>query len=152
MLTTMGIFFEELDILCKPFALEGMMVDNRQRPFMSITEPGRAAARLAQDWAKLVLDLLRNLVVVAFLFYAAKKSDKWYMWLLAYGGFTAVAVYITAYVNNIEFHFRATSSLIGTLLKLVLILVVFIFVGVVSTAILIALNSVLDEVAKTQAR
>jgi hypothetical protein len=78
--------------------------------FISIDDNGLRAAKLGEEWAKWVLDILRNLIVVAFLFYAAEKSGKWYMWVLAGVGFFSLYTFVTAYIGQSQFNFGQTKG------------------------------------------
>jgi hypothetical protein len=119
----------------------------KKRGFIFMDEVGREAAKRGQEYAKLVLDLLRNFVVVAVLFYAAQKSGKWYVWALAFIGFFALLFYIQAYIGQLQFYYGFTNSL---LLRLFLMLVSLILVGVVSFGLLLAVIVAINEIASVQ--
>jgi uncharacterized membrane protein len=126
------------------------MPQAKKLPFISIDENGRRAGKLGEEWAKWVLDALRSFVVVAFLFYAAEKSGKWYMWALALIGFFALYMFLTAYIGQAQFNFRQTSGYRDTLLKLFLMVVALVIVAAFSLGSLSAVQAVLKEIASLQ--
>jgi len=94
--------------------------------------------KLGEEWAKWVLDILRNLIVIAFLFFAAEKSGKWYMWVLAVVGFFSLHMFATAYIGQSQFNFGQTKGFGDTLLKVILMFAAFILVGAFSMGSLVA--------------
>jgi hypothetical protein len=121
-------------------------------PLISIDDNGKRAAKLGEEWAKWVLDILRNLIVVAFLFLAAEKSGKWYMWVLAVVGFISLYVFVTSYINQSQFNFRETKGFGDTLLKVILMFVAFILVAAFSVGSIVAFQAVIKEISVLQAR
>jgi hypothetical protein len=120
--------------------------------FISIDDNGIRAAKLGEEWAKWVLDILRNLIVVAFLFYAAEKSGKWYMWALAIVGFCSLYMFATAYIGQSQFNFRETTGFGATVLKVILMIVAFIFIAAFSVGSLRAFQAVIKEISVLQGR
>lgn len=120
--------------------------------FISIDENGERAAKLGQEWAKWILDALRNLITVAFLFVVAEKSGKWYMWALAAIGFFALYVFVFSYINQSQFNFGQTSSFGGALLKVFLFFVALAIVIVFSIGSFVALQLMISEISALQNR
>jgi hypothetical protein len=70
--------------------------DFLQAPFV-VNQQAHASALIARVAAKWLLELLRNIIVVAFLFVVARKSGKWYMDVVAAFGFAAIWAYLMSY-------------------------------------------------------
>lgn len=124
----------------------------KKLPFMSIDETGRRAAAFTEEWAKWVLDILRNFVVVAFLFYIAEKSGKWYMWGFAGVGAFALYMFVTAYVNQSQFNLGPAEGFARILLKIFLVLIALGLVTAFSIGSMVAFYSVIKEISVIQAK
>jgi hypothetical protein len=127
------------------------MTQGKKLPFISIDDNGRRAAKLGEEWAKWVLDALRSMVVVSFLFYIADKSGKWYMWALAVIGFGALVMFLTSYIGQSQFNFKETKGLWDTLWKLFLMLVALGLVAALNIGMYAAISAVIKEIATIQA-
>jgi hypothetical protein len=121
-------------------------------PFMSIDEAGLRAAKYTEEWAKWALDVLRNFVVVAFLFYVADKSGKWYMWIFAGIGAFALYMYVTAYVNQSQFNIGSAEGIGKILFRLFTVLIAFLFVTAFTLGTIVAFYSAIKEIAVIQAK
>jgi hypothetical protein len=119
-----------------------------QAPFV-INPKDLERARTTRAAARWVLDLLRNVVVVAFLFVVAEKSGKWYMNLIAWLGFCAIWAYCSSYweavAMNLEpFKQRWLSIVIFVALTIPLVALVM--------AVSLGLQLSIREIAGIQAR
>jgi hypothetical protein len=123
------------------------MTQDSKRSLIFLDEPGRRGAELMQEWAKVVLDFLRNVVVVALLFLLSEKSGKWYIEVVAWIGYFALFAYATAYLGQLQSYIGWVKNLF---LKIVLMLAIFVVVGVIVLGAQAALLSVILEVARVQ--
>lgn len=121
-------------------------------PFMSIDEAGQRAAKFTEEWAKWTLDVLRNFVVVAFLFYIADRSGKWYMWIFAGLGAFALYMYVTAYVNQSQFNIGSAEGIGKIIFRLFTVIIAFLFVTAFTLGTIAAFYSVIKEISVIQAK
>jgi len=124
----------------------------KKLPFISIDETGMRAAKFTEEWAKWALDILRNVVVVAFLFYAADKSGKWYMWIFAGIGGFSLYMFATAYINQSQFNLGPADNVGRVLLKILLVIVAFLLTAAFSLGSIAAFYSVVKEISVIQAK
>ncbi|WP_166297073.1 hypothetical protein [Bradyrhizobium sp. 2S1] len=132
------------------------MAENKKLPFMSIDENGMRAGKLGEEYAKWVLDILRNFVVVAFLFFIAEMSGKWYMWGLAIVGAIALYQFVFAYVNQAQFNLgparEGGPTGVDILLRIFLILVASAITAALTLSSIAAFLAVIKEIAAVQTK
>ncbi len=128
------------------------MAEEKKLPFISVDENGKRAAKLGEEWAKWVLDILRNFVVVAFLFYVAQKSGMWYMWLIAGVGFLALYMFVFGYISQAQFNLGPAQGATGCVLRIILLLVCLAITGVFSIATFTAFTTVISQISIIQGK
>jgi hypothetical protein len=103
-----------------------------------------------------LLGVLRNFIVVSFLFYIAQKSGQWYMWGLAIVGAFALYMFVFAYVNQAQFNLGAAReggpTGVDIILRLFLILVAFAITAALTLSSIAAFQAIIREIAIVQVK